>query len=125
MASSKAGGGINSRNVTNRSVRTGAPARGVNPGHAAQHGMALGNRAMDRQTNYRGEPLMAKAPVSGAVKLGNQTAKEAGQGPGAGRTVMGSGSQGQHGGVAGSVKPAGRDILNEFGNDSAGVRGRR
>jgi hypothetical protein len=26
--------------------------------------------------------------------------------------VMGSGSQGQHGGVAGSPRPQGRDILN-------------
>ena len=41
----------------------------------------------------------------------------------AGRVVMGSGTQGQHGGVAGSVKPAGRDILNDFGPDSPALGG--
>jgi hypothetical protein len=118
------GGGLGSKNVVRPGGRNGAAARGVNPGHANQIGPALGNRAMEKQTNYRGEPKFTQSPKS--VPLGNEVAKNVGGGgPGAGRTVMGSGSQGQHGGVAGSVKPAGRDILNEFGNDSASVRGRR
>jgi hypothetical protein len=47
--------------------------------------------------------------------LGNAKALDVGKGgPGTGRTVYRSGSQAQHGAVAGSVQPQGRDILSEF-----------
>jgi hypothetical protein len=52
---------------------------------------------------------------------GNANAQElsgANCGVGKGRTVMRSGGQGQHGGIAGSPKPAGRDILSSFGPES-------
>jgi hypothetical protein len=39
-------------------------------------------------------------------------------GVGGGRTVYHCGSQDQHGSVAGTNKPAGRDILGAFGPDS-------
>jgi hypothetical protein len=50
------------------------------------------------------------------VMLGNAKALDVqGGGPGKGRTVMCSGSQGQHGPVAGSPQPQGRDILGDYG----------
>jgi hypothetical protein len=97
---SKAGGGINSRVNVRPPGRQGSPARGINPGHVAQTGTTFGNRAMEKQTNYRGEPKFTASPPSGGVKLGNQTSKEAGQGPGAGRVVYGGGTQQQHGPAA-------------------------
>ena len=102
-------GGIGSRVNVSPPSRTGQPARGVNPGHVAQHGVALGNKAMnDPKRLNPAEPKFTQAPVSGGVKLGNQTSKEAGMGPGAGRTVMRSGMQGTHGPVApGNPPPAG------------------
>jgi hypothetical protein len=64
-------------------------------------------------TNYRGEGLERgrgyNAPV-GPTNLAQQ-------GPGAGREVMKSGQQSQHGPVAGTNKPAGRDILSSYGPD--------
>ncbi len=122
----KPAGGIGSRVVKQGSVRTGDPARGINPGHVAQQGRALGNHATDAQGKRLNpvEPKFTQSPPS--VKLGNEVAKnDGGGGPGAGRTVMTTGSQGQRGAVAGSTKPAGRDILSDFGPDSAGVGGRR
>jgi hypothetical protein len=119
-------GGIGSRVVKQQSVRTGQPAKEMRPKGVSQIGQSLGNHSMDsggKRLTRSVEPVRGASMRS--VPLGNETAKSAGSGPGAGRTVMGSGSQGQHGGVAGSVKPAGRDILSEFGPDSAGVRGRR
>ena len=126
MAKGKSGGGITSRNNVRPPSRPGMPARGINPGHVAQHGLALGNKAMNDPKRLNPvEPKSTRNPHS--VKLGNEVAKNVGGGgPGAGRVVMGSGTQGQHGGVAGSVKPAGRDILSEFGSESKpGLGGRR
>ena len=85
-------GGIGSRVVTKQSVRTGAPARGVNPGHVAQQGTALGNKVMESSKRLNPvEPKLTTSPRS--VPLGNQTALSAGQVPGSGRTVSSSGSQ--------------------------------
>jgi len=101
-------GGIGSRVVTKQAVRTGQPARGVNPGRVAQHGLALGNKATDSTKRLNPvEPKFTQSPPS--VKLGNEVAKNVGGGgPGAGRTVMRSGAQGTHGPVApGNPPPAG------------------
>ena len=123
---SKSGGGSTSRNNVRPAMRNGQPARAQNPRGVSQIGQSQGNHSMDSS----GKKLTkAVEPVRGAAmpdhRLGNETAKAAGQGPGAGRTVMRSGSQTQTGPVAGNVAPQGRDILNDFGPDSAGVRGRR
>src|SRR5262245_30983102 len=93
----KAGGGLHSRQVVQKPVRTGAPASGINPGYAGQRGMALGNRAMEgRSANRAAEPMNTTAPYS--APLGNEVAGNVGRGgPGAGRTVHASGSQAQHG----------------------------
>ena len=119
---SNAGGGIASRVNVTKPVRTGAPARGINPGHVAQTGTALGNRAMDKQTNYRGEPKFTAGPAGGSVPLGNATALTAGQGAGTGRTVSRCGSQSAPP-PAPSIK--GRDILSDYGPDYQNSRTRR
>jgi hypothetical protein len=120
MAKNKAGGGIDSRVVTKQPVRTGQAAKGINHRYPSSAGMNYGNHATD-STKVMPNPapkLLAASPVSGGVKLGNQTAMEAGQGPGAGRNVSRTGSQGQHGAPEGRPAPKGRDILSAFGPDS-------
>jgi hypothetical protein len=97
----------------------------VRQGAAGQIGLALGSHVTGdrrRDTGYRGEPLHGgKRPAGGpgGVKLGNELAAKTVCGPGGSRGVMPSGSQGQQGSVAGSPRPAGRDILSEFGPDKA------
>jgi hypothetical protein len=50
---------------------------------------------------------------------GNAVALNVGKGgPGTGRDVHHCGSQGVHGGVAGSPKPQGRPILSQYGPES-------
>jgi hypothetical protein len=44
-------------------------------------------------------------------------------GVGGGRTIYKTGTQDQHGNVAGSSKPSGRDILGAFGPESSRPRG--
>lgn len=92
-------GGIGSRVNVRGPVRTGAAAKGINPGHVAQTGTALGNRAMEKQTSYRGEPKFTAGPTFGAVPLGNEVARNVGAGGvGTGRTLYGqAGTQGCHG----------------------------
>jgi hypothetical protein len=120
-----AGGGIASNKNVNVGVRKGGPATGVRPGAVSQWGSAIGNKATDAgKLTYRGEKYATATPIS--VPLGNEVALNVkGGGPGAGREVTRSGSQGVHGPVAGTSKPQGREILREFGPDSAIVRNRR
>jgi hypothetical protein len=109
---------------------TGQPSQRINPKGVSQIGQNMGNHSMDSG----GKPLTkAVEPVRqgavggmGSVPLGNECALDVGKGgPGAGRVIYGSGAQQQHGGPAGKLAGQGKDILNEFGPDSAGVRGRR
>jgi hypothetical protein len=109
MASNKPGGGIGSKSMARTtSYFTGQQAMKKYPAGVAQLGLAQGNHTSDpsRTTNYRGEPTKL-GPMTGPtnVKLGNQTALEAGQGPGAGRTVMRSGTNNQYGKPEGTVRP--------------------
>jgi hypothetical protein len=120
---SKAGGGPNSRVVKQVGSRTGAAARGINPGHVAQHGLALGNKVMNDPKRLNPvEPKFTQSPAS--VKLGNEVAKNVGGGgPGTGRTVHACGSQQSPGPARPMAK--GTDILSQFGPESPGVRDRR
>ena len=72
------GGNIGSRaNARVTTYMTGHPGMKTNPGGVAQFGEAQGNRAMDRQTNYRGDPVkMGSLPNGGpgGVELGNECA---------------------------------------------------
>lgn len=124
----KVGGGIRSNVNREVGVRNGAPRREMSPRGVSQIGSSLGNHATERPGELKRavEPVVTgKRGIS--VALGNEVAKNVGAGgPGAGRTQYGkSGTQSVHGAPAGQPKPQGRDILNDFGPDSANVRGRR
>jgi hypothetical protein len=123
----KPAGGMGSRNVKEVPVRTGTPARGINPAAVAQLGGAYGNHITERrETNYRGESyLVGKTPACGVVPLGNQIATRVGKGgPGADRTVMRCGSQTGLSPVR-SPNASGREILRESGPDTSNARNRR
>jgi hypothetical protein len=103
----KAGGGINSNKLVRPSVRIGTPSAGKNPKAVGQIGSTLGNKATNQPKllTKAVESIGAKAPAAASVPLGNEVATNVGKGgPGAGRTVYGSGSQCQHGPVAGARK---------------------
>ena len=130
-----AGGGLGSKALGKPTQYfTGQPSQRVAPGGVDQLGKAMSNHVTGdmggRSTKFPNPatPMIAgKMPGVGATKLGNEVALNVGGGgPGAGRTLYGqSGVQGQHGPVAGSTKPAGKDILNSFGPDSAIVSERK
>jgi hypothetical protein len=92
----------------------GQSRKGITPGYVSQLGNKVGDHVTREPgtTGYRGEP-MRDGRTGISVPLGNQLTNNVGVGgPGKGRTVYASGSQDQHGGVAGSPRPAGRGILN-------------
>jgi hypothetical protein len=103
------GGGIKSRVVTERPVKTGTGSRGTHPGGVAQLGQHTGDHTTNRpgSSGYRGEPLHNNRNFN-PVKFGNELAQNVGKGgPGTGRTLYGqSGSQGCHGQpAAGNPRP--------------------
>jgi len=81
------GGGPSMNKNVSVGIRTGKPAKGVAP---------CGTIGLQRVTTTgRREPRVPN-PIS--VPLGNELTKNVGKGgPGAGRTVMSTGSQGRHG----------------------------
>jgi hypothetical protein len=105
------GGGISSNVNVRPPIRTGAPARGIQPGWTSQQGSALGSHAQEAGSRVLNPvtPKFTNAPAGGAELLGNQVALNVGKGgPGTGREVMRSGSQGQHGApVRGNPPPDG------------------
>jgi hypothetical protein len=119
-------GGSASRVVRQVGNRLGQPAQKINPSGVSQFGEAVGNKPMNRpRTDYRGDPVrMGAMDGMGSVPLGNAVATQTVAGPGGSRTVNRTGGQGQHGPVAGSPKPAGRDILSDFGPDYQNARTR-
>jgi len=111
----KPAGGIGSKNVTHKPVRTGAGARAVNKKYISQIGTSVGNHV---QTSVEGGGKTLHGvradPYKGRsfdpVPFGNELVNNIGKGgPGAGRTLYGqSGLQGQHG----SVNPGGPKLTN-------------
>lgn len=102
------GGGISGNKNVNVGVRTGLGSKGSSPASANQLGQSLAfkREVVDSGRGYN------------AAKFGNEVALNVGKGgPGTGRTVHHCGSQGTHGAVAGAPRPAGREILSEFGPD--------
>lgn len=98
------GGGIG----MNKNVRPGANqgnrARAIHEKGVSQIGSNLGNHVMGKGGRLHGavEPVRGQRLPSGGpggVMLGNENARSAGAGPGAGRTIHNSGGQGQHGPV--------------------------
>lgn len=95
-------GGIKSRNVTERPVRYGQPAQEKFVRGVSQIGSSMGNHITERRGTVDPREPVRGGPLSGGlnVKLGNQTSKECGQGPGGGRVVHRTGSQGMQGSPA-------------------------
>jgi hypothetical protein len=123
----KAGGGINSNKVVQKPVKVGQRAEAINERGVSQIGSNLGNKATDKPgilkggvEPFRGAPRPPGSP--GGVELGNSVAARTVCGPGGSREVSKSGAQGQHGPVAGTPKPQGRDILSGYGADIPGRR---
>jgi hypothetical protein len=88
------------KNVVNKPVIRGTPARGLSPGAVSQIGEALGNKVTEGgKLAYRGENyLVGKTPAGGAAVLGNAKALDVGKGGcGTGREVMARGSQSTYG----------------------------
>jgi hypothetical protein len=107
--------GISSRHHVQTPVRTGTGSKGTRPAGTAQVGIMYGDKATHgnpKGTGYTGERLHNDRNFQ-PVKFGNEVALNVGRGgPGTGRTLHGSsGSQGTHGPVAGTRRPASRGIL--------------
>jgi hypothetical protein len=92
------GGGIKSRTVVHKPVRTGAPRQHVQKASVAQLGQMQGDHVTDRKgsTGYTGVGLIGpKHPIS--EPLGNEVAAKTVCGPGGSRTIYKTGFQQTHG----------------------------
>jgi len=108
----KSGGGIKSRVVSNKreSTRVAPRVLSANEAAVADLGSMKGNHSENRTLPYQARPLYNGQGFQ-PVPLGNAKATDVGAGgPGKGRTIYKSGTQGQHGPVAGQPKQPGRDI---------------
>jgi hypothetical protein len=128
MSKSKAGGGIRSRNVTERPVKTGKGATKYNVKGVSQVGQSLGDHITNRRQHVNPVEKVRDGALGamGNVPLGNARAAElsgANCGVGKGRTVMRSGSQ--QGLAPARPVPAGRNTLAEFGRESPIVNSRK
>jgi hypothetical protein len=120
----RSGGGATMNKNVRPPIRTGSPRqRNVTPDGAASIGRSVGNHASEGAegggytTKRPNAPLYVEARAP--VPLGNEVALNVGRGgPGAGRVVHQSGSQGQHGPAVQGSTPRPRDILSEFGPES-------
>jgi hypothetical protein len=119
MAKSRAGGGIQSKNVVKKGVRTAAPRERVRVAGAAQIGQAQGNHITGRDpTDYRG--IGVRGGAGYPSRMGNEVAASTKCGPGGSRTVYRSGTQQNL--QAAKPPSATRDTLAEFGPESSAVR---
>jgi hypothetical protein len=111
MAKTHSGGG---RTPVKGVIRNGPPnTKVISPSGAAHIGRSVGNHAEGKTVPAPKQPLVTG--TRSQVASGNAVALNVGRGgPGAGRVVHASGSQGQHGPAAGSPEPQGRDILSDF-----------
>ena len=113
------GGGIGMNKNVSPSVRTGSGSRSTNPGYVGQLGNKQGSHVTrGDESSYRGE-IFHRGPSFQPVPFGNEVALNVGGGgPGTGRKVYASGSQGMTGNVAPGNPPAQRgDILSQYGPD--------
>jgi hypothetical protein len=120
MARGSGGGGYHSRPHVEKPIKTGTGSRSARPAGVAQIGQSQGDHITNKSdTGYRGEKLHNDRTFQ-PVPFGNQVALNVkGGGPGTGREVMASGSQGCHGTPAQGNPPAqGKDILGAFGPES-------
>src|SRR5258708_6893927 len=98
MSKAKSGGGATMNKVRSVGVKAGPPnTKIVSPSAVAQQGNSKGNHVMERGTVRRPpDPLVQGTRPQ--VAMGNAVATNVGRGgPGVGRTIHASGSQGTHG----------------------------
>lgn len=99
LSKGSAGGGMGSRKVTQRPVKTGSPAQGIRERGVSQIGSSLGNKSTNSGKMLRKavEPVRGgPTPAGGNVPLGNEVSATTACGPGGSRVVMKSGGQGCH-----------------------------
>ena len=110
----KPGGGIKSRNVVEKGVRTGRGAKAQSPAAVNQIGVKVGSHVTNKgDTGYRGEDLVRGPGYNVAPGFGNEVALNVGGGgPGKGRVLHGqAGSQGCHGTPApGNPMPKAKEL---------------
>ena len=97
MAKGKAGGGIRSKNVVRKPVRTGQQRERVRPSGTAQIGQAQGNHITKQGSTSYGGISPFRAGQGFPSEPGNTIAAKTVCGPGGSRTVMKSGSQATQG----------------------------
>jgi hypothetical protein len=117
-------GGLGSKVVVEKPVRTGQPASGIYPSWASQ---VVGNKVTESASTlaYRGEPMkMPRGPAGSNQPLGNAVAAATKCGVGGSRTIYSSGSQGGMPVTPRAVGPT-RDTMAEFGPDTSNARNRR
>lgn len=111
------GGGYGSRTIVKSAApKTEPKARAINPKGVSQIGSSMGNKVMDRGKVVHGAIEPVRDGKGYAMPVGPSDNVKA-VGVGGGRTVYHCGTQAQTGPAAGQPKPAGRDILSEFGPD--------
>ena len=113
------GGGIASNKVVHRPHgKTEPRPHARNPARVAQYGQMQGDHTTalgGGKTKYRGDPDFTRKGYATPVGISDPVKAV---GVGGGREVMRTGAQGMHGSAnPGSPRPAGRDILSEFGPD--------
>jgi hypothetical protein len=110
--------GISSKNVRHTTAPKSEPRpHARNPAAVAQYGGLVGNHITSKSsTRYRGEPDYARRGYQNPVGPSSMALS----GPGAGREVLRSGGQGQHGQVNPGKSPERRGLLSEFGPDVPG-----
>jgi hypothetical protein len=122
MAKSKAGhrpaGGIGSKNVVRKPVRTGAGAKAKVVAGVAQIGQRQGNHITEQGATSYGGVSMRDGAGYNPVKYGNEVALNVGAGgPGKGREVMRTGSQGCHGSAnPGNPTPKAKELWPGWGD---------
>jgi hypothetical protein len=96
----QSGGGITSNKLVRPGIRASERgSKGINPGRVSQVGTTLGTHAQEAGSRKLNPvtPAYTQAP-NFAPKFGNEVALNVGKGgPGTGRTVRASGTQGMHG----------------------------
>ena len=113
MSKAKSGGGITSNKFVQPGIRTGAPSKATSPCAASELGQSVA---------FKKENVEVGPAYHSGVKLGNEKALDVGKGgPGAGRTVMKSGSQNQWGppnqGESPRSEPRGFDVRGRLKGD--------
>jgi hypothetical protein len=123
MRSSLLGKGGGASKLASPKVRTGAAARGISPLAVSRIGVMQGNHSTDRGDLPTPREPLYHGHNFNPVKLGVELATNVGKGgPGKGRTLYRTGTQGMHGRAAQGSSPKPVDILSQYGPDAKGSR---